>query len=26
MTLAKAIQTSVFERFGLMLEPEPEVI
>ena len=26
MTLAKAIQTSVFERFGLMLEPEPEVV
>jgi UDP-N-acetylenolpyruvoylglucosamine reductase len=24
--LAKAIQTSVFERFGLMLEPEPEVV
>jgi UDP-N-acetylmuramate dehydrogenase len=26
MTLAKAIQTSVFERFGIMLEPEPEVV
>ena len=26
MTPAKAIQTSVFERFGLMLEPEPEVV
>ena len=26
MTLAKAIQTSVYERFGIMLEPEPEVI
>ena len=25
MTLAKAIQTSVFERFGIMLQPEPEV-
>jgi UDP-N-acetylmuramate dehydrogenase len=26
MTLAKAIQTWFFERFGLMLEPEPEVV
>ena len=26
MTLAKAIQTSVYERFGLMLEPEPVVL
>ena len=26
MTLAKAIQTSVYERFGLRLEPEPVVI
>lgn len=26
MTLAKAIQTSVYERFGIMLEPEPEVV
>ena len=26
MTLAKAIQTSVYEQFGLMLEPEPVVI
>ena len=26
MTLAKAIQTSVYERFGLRLEPEPGVV
>jgi UDP-N-acetylmuramate dehydrogenase len=26
MTLAKAIQTSVYERFGLRLEPEPVVL
>ncbi|WP_342618427.1 UDP-N-acetylmuramate dehydrogenase [Rhodoferax sp. GW822-FHT02A01] len=26
MTLAKAIQTSVYERFGIQLEPEPVVI
>ncbi|MCL1960949.1 MAG: UDP-N-acetylmuramate dehydrogenase [Desulfovibrionaceae bacterium] len=26
MTLAKAIQTSVYERFGIRLEPEPTVI
>ena len=26
MTLAKAIQTSVYERFGLQLEPEPVVV
>ncbi|NMM06361.1 UDP-N-acetylmuramate dehydrogenase [Polaromonas sp.] len=26
MTLAKAIQTSVYERFGLRLEPEPVVV
>ena len=25
MTLAKAVQTSVYERFGLRLEPEPVV-
>ena len=25
MTLAKAIQTSVYERFGIRLEPEPVV-
>jgi UDP-N-acetylmuramate dehydrogenase len=26
MTLARAIQTSVYERFGLRLEPEPVVL
>lgn len=26
MTLARAIQTSVFERFGIRLEPEPVVL
>ena len=26
MTLAKAIQTSVYERFGIRLEPEPAVV
>ena len=26
MTLARAIQTSVYERFGLMLEMEPVVL
>jgi UDP-N-acetylmuramate dehydrogenase len=26
MNLAQAIQTSVFERFGVMLEPEPVVL
>ena len=26
MTLAKAIQTSVYERFGMRLEPEPVVV
>ena len=26
MTLAQAIQTSVYERFGIRLEPEPEVL
>jgi UDP-N-acetylmuramate dehydrogenase len=26
MTLAKAIQTSVYERFGIRLQPEPVVV
>jgi UDP-N-acetylmuramate dehydrogenase len=26
MTLAKAIQTSVYERFGIRLEIEPDVV
>ena len=26
MTLARAIQTSVYERFGIRLEPEPVVL
>ncbi|MEO9102251.1 MAG: UDP-N-acetylenolpyruvoylglucosamine reductase, partial [Burkholderiaceae bacterium] len=26
LTLAKAIQTSVYERFGIRLEPEPVVV
>ena len=26
MTLARAIQTSVYERFGIRLEPEPVVV
>jgi len=26
MTLARAIQTSVYERFGIRLEPEPVVM
>jgi UDP-N-acetylmuramate dehydrogenase len=26
MTLARAIQTSVYERFGIRLEPEPDII
>ena len=26
MTLAKAIKTSVYERFGIRLEPEPLVV
>jgi UDP-N-acetylmuramate dehydrogenase len=26
VTLARAIQTSVYERFGIRLEPEPVVV